>query len=278
MCSSSEDARIMNTANKLLHPHLLTLLAALLLGACSTAPVQQGETVIEPAFSTERVLGGYQQPEALGEEVEEEEVTYLSDEVYDPWEGFNRTMYRFNYRFDKYVFLPAVSAYQTVTPDFMEQGIHNFFRNLQDITTLINSILQLSPEKTLNTTTRLVINSTAGLFGFINVANDVPRSDEDFGQTLGYWGLDTGPYLVLPILGPSNVRDGVGTGVDWLAYNGIRRRTTDMETWQEWTMDILKALDLRAHTAFRYYETGSPFEYDWVRLLYTTKRKLDIER
>ena len=270
----------MNTSNKTLHLHLRLLapLAALLLGACSTAPVQQGETIIEPAFPADRVLSGYQEPEALSEEVEEEEVTYLSDEVYDPWEGFNRTMYRFNYRFDKYVFLPAVSAYETVTPDFMEQGIHNFFRNLQDITTLINSILQLSPEKTLNTSTRLVINSTVGLLGFINVASDVPRSDEDFGQTLGYWGAGTGPYLVLPILGPSNVRDGIGSGVDWLAYNEIRARTTDMETWQEWTMDILKALDLRAHTAFRYYETGSPFEYEWVRLLYTTKRKLDIER
>jgi phospholipid-binding lipoprotein MlaA len=110
------------------------------------------------------------------------------------------------------------------------------------------------------------------------VASDIPRSDEDFGQTLGYWGAGTGPYLVLPILGPSNVRDGIGSGVDWLAYNEIRALTTDMETWQEWTMDILKALDLRAHTAFRYYETGSPFEYEWVRLLYTTKRKLDIER
>jgi phospholipid-binding lipoprotein MlaA len=278
MCSSSEDARIMKTANKPLHTHLLTLLAVLLLGACSTAPVQQGETVIEPAFSAERVLGGYQEPEALAGEVQEEEVTYLVEAVYDPWQGFNRTMYRFNYRFDKYIFLPAVNAYETVTPDFMEQGIHNFFRNLQDITTLINSILQLSPEKTLNTTTRLIINSTAGLFGFINVASDVPRSDEDFGQTLGYWGVGPGPYLVLPILGPSNVRDGIGSGVDWLAYNEIRKQTTDMEAWQEWTMDILKAIDLRAHTAFRYYETGSPFEYEWVRLLYTTKRSLDIER
>ena len=130
----------------------------------------------------------------------------------------------------------------------------------------------------MNTTTRLAINSTVGLLGFLDIANDVPRSDEDFGQTLGYWGVGNGPFLVLPVLGPSNVRDGVGLGVDWLAYNEIRRRTTSMETWQEMTMDIMRALDLRAHTAFRYYETGSPFEYEWVRLLYTTKRKLDIER
>ena len=130
----------------------------------------------------------------------------------------------------------------------------------------------------MNTTTRLAINSTVGLLGFLDIANDVPRSDEDFGQTLGYRGVGNGPFLVLPVLGPSNVRDGVGLGVDWLAYSEIRARTTDMETWQELTMDTIKALDLRAHTAFRYYETGSPFEYEWIRLLYTTKRKLDIER
>ena len=245
----------------------LLMLAALLVTGCSTAPkiVPEGAEVVPPAFSAERVLGA---PEDAAER----------PEISDPWEGFNRTIYRFNYRFDKYVFLPAVSAYQFVAPDPVEKGVHNFFRNIQDITTLLNSILQLNLEKTMNTTTRLAINSTVGLLGFLDIANDVPRSHEDFGQTLGHWGVGNGPFLVLPVLGPSNVRDGVGLGVDWFAYNEIRARTTSMETWQEMTMDIMKALDLRAHTAFRYYETGSPFEYEWIRLLYTTKRKLDIER
>lgn len=245
----------------------LLMLAVLVFTGCSTAPkvVPEGAEVVPPAFSAERVLGG---PELEAKRIE----------ISDPWEGFNRTMFRFNYRFDKYVFLPAVNAYQFVAPDPVEKGIHNFFRNLQDVTTLLNSILQLNLDKTMNTTTRLAINSTVGLLGFLDIANDVPRSDEDFGQTLGYWGVGNGPFLVLPVLGPSNVRDGVGLGVDWYAYNEIRARTTDMETWQEWTMDIMKAIDLRAHTAFRYYETGSPFEYEWIRLLYTTKRKLDIER
>lgn len=245
---------------------LAPLLAAVWLAGCSTAPVMpEEEAVIQPEFSAERVLG---KPGEAAAEIE----------IADPWEGFNRTMYRFNYRFDKYVYLPAVGAYKTVTPDVLEKGLHNFFRNLRDVTTLINSVLQLNLEKTMNTTTRLLINSTAGLAGFIEVASDVPRSDEDFGQTLGYWGVGNGPYLVLPILGPSNLRDGIGTGVDLFTRNEIRTRTTDLETWQEWTWDILDALDTRAHVAFRYYETGSPFEYEWVRLLYTTKRKLDIER
>ncbi len=257
----------MISANNKMHAVLLLGIAALLLGGCSTAPVvkPEGAEVIPPEFAADRVLA--EDVETVGDVL-----------VSDPWEGFNRTMYRFNYRFDKYVFLPAVSAYQFVAPDPVEKGIHNFFRNIQDVTTLINSILQLNLEKTMNTTTRLAINSTIGLAGFLNIASDVPRSDEDFGQTLGYWGVGNGPYLVLPILGPSNVRDGIGTGVDWFVRNEIRDGTTDLETWQEWTWDIMHALDTRANTAFRYYETGSPFEYEWVRLLYTTKRKLDIER
>ena len=173
---------------------------------------------------------------------------------------------------------PQSSAYQAVTPDVVETGIHNFFRNIQDVTTLINSVLQLSFDKTMHTTTRLMVNSTIGLAGFINVASDVPRSDEDFGQTLGHWGVGTGPFLMLPVLGPSNVRDGIGTGVDWYATTEIRDRALDLEAWQAWTWTALRAVDLRAHTAFRYYETGSPFEYEWVRLLFTTKRKLDVER
>ena len=90
--------------------------------------------------------------------------------------------------------------------------------------------------------------------------------------------MDSGPYLVLPILGPSSVRDGIGQGVDWLYYNEVRRRTTSMERWQEVSMDLLKAIDLRAHVKFLYYETNSPFEYELVRMLWSTKRQLDIER
>lgn len=242
---------------------LLALISLLALAGCSTAPVRQGE-IIEPVFPADRIL--------------QEGVVYEGERIIsDPWQGFNRTMYRFNYRFDKYVFLPAVRGYQWITPDIVETGIHNFFRNLGDVTTLINSILQLNVEKTMNTTTRLFLNSTVGLLGFIEIADDVPRSDEDFGQTLGYWGVGSGPYLVLPILGPSSVRDGAGLGVDWYTRS-LLRDELDLETWQDWTIDILWALDTRANTAFRYYRTGSPFEYELVRMLYTTKRQLDVER
>jgi phospholipid-binding lipoprotein MlaA len=242
----------------------LVLGVALLLGACSTAPKTIGEPVETPVFPADRVLG--------------KDVVYQADLISDPLEGINRTIYRFNYHFDRYIFLPGVAAYQYVTPDPLEKGIHNFFNNLTDVTTLINSILQLNLEKTMNTTTRLLINSTIGLLGFIDVAHDVPKKQEDFGQTLGHWGVGNGPYLVLPILGPSNLRDTTGYVVDWAVRNELRARATDLESYQEWVMDILWALDTRAHVAFRYYETGSPFEYELVRMLYTTKRQLDIER
>ena len=255
----------MKTAYKQLQRHLLLLVAVLALGACSTAPVQQGDEVVEPDFSADRVLG--------------DDVAYVSDDISDPWEGFNRSMYRFNYRFDKYVFLPVVNGYKTITPDFLEQGIHNFFLNLEDITTFFNSILQLSGTKTVQTTGRFLVNTTVGLLGFIDVATrlDIPKHDEDFGQTLGYWGVGNGPYLVLPVLGPSNVRDGVGLGVDWFVMNELRDEL-DMKDSEELALDIMKAIDTRANVAFRYYETGTPFEYDWVKLLYTTKRKMDIEK
>lgn len=248
-----------------------TLCAGLLAGVlvsgmagCSTAPVVEGDESIEPVFPADRVLA----PDA----------TYPAD-IPDPWQGFNRTMYRFNYRFDKYVFLPIVRGYQAITPDFLEQGIHNFFTNVKNIKTLYNSILQGSLKKTGDTTGRFLVNTTMGLLGIFDVATflEIPQHEEDFGQTLGVWGVGSGPYLVLPILGPSSVRDGVGTGTDFFVMAQLRNEL-DLETWQEWTWTALSAIDARANIPFRYYETGSAFEYDFVRWLWFTKRRLDIEK
>ncbi len=256
----------MKITNKSLNRYLLVWVAILALPACSTAPVQTGEELIAPEFPADRVL--------------REDVTYLDKEISDPLEGFNRTMYRFNYGFDRYVFLPAVNAYQTVLPNFMQTGINNFFRNIFQITTLINSILQLSPRKSVNTTGRFIVNSTVGILGLFDVASalNMPHHEEDFGQTLGYWGVGNGPYLVIPILGPSNARDGFGFFVDWFTRLTIRQWLLETKAWQEWLLTFTNAIDLRSRIAFRYYETGSPFEYEWVRLLYTTKRELEIEK
>jgi phospholipid-binding lipoprotein MlaA len=245
-------------------PELTVLCVCVWLCACSAVPAGHTGPVDEPVFPAERVL-------APG-------VPDETTPVWDPLEGLNRRVYRFNYYFDRYVFLPGVALYQAVTPDPMETGLHNFFSNLADISTLINSMLQLNPEKTLHTATRLLVNSSIGLLGFLDIASDVPRRDEDFGQTLGFWGVGEGPYLVLPILGPSSLRDGAGYAVDWGIRRELWRTATDIEPYQEWIRDILWSVDQRAHIAFRYYETGSPFEYELVRALYTTKRQLDIRR
>lgn len=246
-------------------PFLTSLAALTVLAGCTTTPVETGPPEI-PEYPADKVLI--------------DGVRNVGEVISDPWEGFNRTIYRFNYRLDKYVLLPAVAGYQAVTPDFMQQGIHNFFSNLRDITTLINSVLQLNPRKSAETSARIVWNTTAGLLGFIDVASgmDIPSHEEDFGQTLGYWGVSTGPYLVLPVMGPSSLRDGVGVGVDWYVSGEIWDRATSLESWQDWAITLLKIIDTRANVSFRYYELNTPFEYEYVRWLFTTKRQMDIER
>lgn len=139
----------------------------------------------------------------------------MSVEV-DPWEGFNRAMFNFNETLDTYALKPVAQGYKAVTPDIVETGVGNFFGNLSDFGSLLNNVLQLKGEAAAQNLMRVLVNSTIGLAGIIDVATPIglPEHEEDFGQTLGYWGVETGPYLVLPFFGPSNVRDGVGLVAD----------------------------------------------------------------
>lgn len=134
----------------------------------------------------------------------------------DPFESFNRSMYEFNDTLDIYVLKPVAKGYQAVTPDVVDKGISNFFSNLDDILVFINDLLQLKFTQAASDGARFVVNSTVGLLGFIDIASDfgLPKHNEDFGQTLGYWGVESGPYLVLPFFGPSSVRDAPGFIVD----------------------------------------------------------------
>lgn len=130
----------------------------------------------------------------------------------DPWENFNRAIFTFNDKLDIYALKPAAQGYQAVTPQFLEEGIHNIFGNLGEVGNLGNNLLQGKLHDAGVDTSRLLFNSLFGVLGFFDVATrmGLPRSDEDFGQTLGAWGLASGPYLVLPLLGPSSVRDAAG--------------------------------------------------------------------
>ena len=198
-------------------------------------------------------------------------------DVYDPLEPLNRAIYNFNAGFDRYVFLPIVRAYEFVTPDFVENRVSDFFDNISEIPTFVNAVLQLKPEIAGRAATRFVVNTmfTAGLFVLAG-ARGVPQVTEDFGQTLGYWGLGSGPYLVLPVLGPSSLRDATGRLGDALLLSFLTPEPVAESLAYDATRFGLQPIDARSRIAFRYYETGSPFEYDLVRLIYTEKRELDV--
>ncbi|MCQ8183670.1 VacJ family lipoprotein [Methylomonas sp. SURF-1] len=134
----------------------------------------------------------------------------------DPYEGFNRSMYSFNMGLDKYLLKPVADGYKFITPDFMETGVTNFFTNLKGINVVLNDFLQGKVSQGASDTGRFLTNSTIGLLGLFDVASDLGMQSnvEDFGQTLAVWGVDQGAYLVLPILGPTTVRDGSASILD----------------------------------------------------------------
>jgi phospholipid-binding lipoprotein MlaA len=136
----------------------------------------------------------------------------------DPFEGWNRAMFSFNQNADKYVLKPVAEGYQAVTPGPVRKGVSNFFNNLEEPITAANSVLQGKPGKAARSLTRFVFNTTFGLLGVFDVAGamGIERENEDLGQTLAYWGVGSGPHLVLPLLGPSNLRDFGGSFGDRL--------------------------------------------------------------
>jgi len=137
----------------------------------------------------------------------------------DPLEPFNRTIFSFNDKVDVAVVQPVASAYREVTPKLIRTGVTNFFGNIRDVWSVVNSALQAKPQQALENLFRVTSNTVFGVAGLFDVASElkIPRHSADFGQTLGHWGVPAGPYLVLPVLGPSTFRDTVGTVVD---FNG----------------------------------------------------------
>lgn len=200
--------------------------------------------------------------------------------VFDPIEGWNRGVYKFNAQFDRYVFLPAVDAYRFVTPKFVRDRIHDFFSNLNEVTTFVNAVLQLKGETAGRAAVRFVNNVMFGFGGLydITAAKGIAQVKEDFGQTLGYWGAGPGPYLVLPLYGPSNVRDASGLVVDEVGWFFLVPGDVSSSPAYMVTSYLLRPIDLRSSIPFRYYRTGSPFEYDLVRVIYTKFREAAIAR
>lgn len=251
-----------------MHPvtRLGMLLVILSLVGCSAAP---------------KKTAGEVPPQRTLEQIDPTGEKKFAIDQYDPIEGFNRSIYRFNAWFDRSIFLPVVGAYHVVMPDVVKTGVNNFMRNVGDVENLINNVLQLKGEHALETTGRLMVNTTVGVAGLFDVATamGIDRHEEDFGQTLGRYGVGPGPYLVLPIFGPSSLRDGFGLAVDSYMFNEIDpAQFDDNDNAWKYTYYTLNAIDERYRTAFRYYETGSPFEYELVRLLYLKQRELEIAK
>ena len=191
----------------------------------------------------------------------------------DPLESVNRGIYQFNDGADRVLFKPAAEVYRAVLPDFARTGINNFFANIHDVIVALNNLLQGKAGQAVSDVGRIAVNSTFGVLGFVDIATELglEKHYEDFGQTLGRWGFASGAYLVIPILGPSSVRDGIGLFADV---------KTDPLTYVEPTRTRnalygLYFVDRRAEflEAGRILETAALDPYEFVRDAYLQRRR-----
>lgn len=202
--------------------------------------------------------------------------------INDPYEDFNRQMFAFNNQVDKYALGPAASAYETVTPAFGRDRVSDFLANLRSPVIFVNDLLQGEGSRAGDTFARFAINSTFGIAGLWDVAgyNGIEGHREDFGQTLAVWGVDSGPYLVLPLIGPTTPRDLFGSGVD---------SALDPLTWTEFESDedldddiamgrgILGALNARVALDEQIDQLNAqPEPYIALRRIYSSQRQAEI--
>lgn len=191
----------------------------------------------------------------------------------DPMEAFNRKVYAFNHEVDKAVLKPVAKGYVAVVPQLMRRGVTNFFNNLGMVVTTVNDALQLKGSKVPVDFARFTTNLVFGLGGLIDVASElnIERRNEDFGQTMGYWGVGSGPYLVLPLFGPSSARDAPGLAVDFVAsptYWNPNAQT-------RWALLGLDIVDTRANLleAEKFLDTAAMDRYSFLRDSYLQRRE-----
>lgn len=194
----------------------------------------------------------------------------------DPLEPINRGIYGFNEALDSSVIRPVARAYQDVTPTPVRTGITNFFANIADVWSTVNNALQLKPAQTVETGARVVVNTVVGVLGLFDVATsmNLERHPEDFGQTLGYWGVPSGPYVVLPVLGPSTLRDGASLPVD--TKGNLVRHIEEVPTRN--TLTVVNLVDKRARLlkATDQVDAMAIDKYTFVRDVYLQKRLSDV--
>ena len=200
----------------------------------------------------------------------------------DPLESYNRAAYAFNDGFDTYLLKPVAKGYDAITPDPVQKGVGNFFSNLDDIIVIFNDLLQFKFVQFASDTGRFLINSTLGLGGLIDWASDMglPKHNEDFGQTLGYWGVPEGPYFIIPFLGSSTLRDAPSTFVDAAAFDPVWKEFENgyplerREAKISWGLTAFKFIDLRASllSAESILDEAALDEYTFVREAYLQRR------
>ena len=191
----------------------------------------------------------------------------------DPLESFNRSMFSFNDELDKALFKPAATIYRDVTPALVRQGVSNFLGNLDDVWSFVNSLLQGKPAAAAQTFMRVNVNTVFGLGGIFDIASDIrlDRQREDFGQTLGVWGFPSGPYIVLPVFGPSILRDLVAWPVD--IKGDLVSLIQDVPVRN--TLKLLDQLDLRASylSLGTAVEEGALDKYAFTRDAFLQRRR-----
>ena len=202
--------------------------------------------------------------------------TNIGQNPRDPLEGFNRAMFNFNDSVDQAVVKPVAQMYHDVMPSFVQTGIGNFFGNVGDIWSAFNSLLQGKAGETVNGIMRVGLNSTFGFGGLLDISSSagLSKHNEDFGQTLGVWGVKSGPYLVLPVIGPTTVRDAIATPLDyygdlWSYYKPVYIRNTG---------SVVRLVDLRAGVldAGSLIEDAALDKYVFIRDAYLQRRANEI--
>lgn len=190
----------------------------------------------------------------------------------DPWEEYNRSMFEFNDSFDRHILKPVAEGYNEVVPPAINNRVSNVFSHLDDVIVILNDILQLKVKQTLSDISRFSFNTVFGLFGLFDVADHMglPKHNEDFGQTLGHWGVGSGPYLVLPFLGPSTLRDGTGLVADW-QVDPVMQIEGETEKWATVSLEVV---DTRANLlrASRILDTAALDRYVFMRDAYLQRR------
>jgi len=195
----------------------------------------------------------------------------------DPWEGLNRTTFGFNDAADRAILKPLAEGYTAVVPGFARTGVNNFFDNIADIGTGLNNVLQGKPADGVSDFGRFAVNTVFGVFGLWDVATPMglEKHNEDFGQTLGVWGVASGPYFVIPLLGPSTARDAPARAVDpqWYYNRAIDNNTV---TWSLWGLDMLRTRANLLKAGSVLDEAGAIDKYTFVRDAWLQRRRNQV--